>query len=147
VLTATTAPTGTPSPVPTMPYADAGPVLAGVCYGYLQTLSGQAIILNSASDLTAFYNQVDRSRRCADAVSRQPFDFTASKIVGTVITGQGCGLDATYDHVEGDSASGKQTIVVKAQIKGDCPYDLVRPVWLVVARSANVAGISVINSP
>jgi hypothetical protein len=126
--------TASPGPSPTLPYPDANTVLAGVCFAFLQTLGGQTIILDSPRDLSQFYDQVDSSKRCKGAVERQAFDFSDRQIVGTVITGAGCAIGANYDRTAQDDAVKQRTIVFQVYVSGDCPYDLVRPLWLAVAR-------------
>jgi hypothetical protein len=143
-LTATPAssPAPTPSatavipvtPTATLPYADASAVLGSLCYDFLQTLNGQTIILDSPADLSAFYDRVDKSKRCPDAASRQNFDFAANQIVGTAVIARGCSLDATYDHTDLDDAARQRIIVFRLAVTGDCDYGLVRPIWLAIDR-------------
>src|SRR4051794_20694749 len=60
--------TASPQPAPsaTLPFPDASSVLAGVCFSFLETLDGQTVVLDSPRDLSAFYDQVDKSKRCRD---------------------------------------------------------------------------------
>jgi len=122
------------TPSPTMPFPDAGSVLAGVCFSFLQALNGRTVVLDSPRDLAAFYNQVDASNQCRDSATRQSFDFSNQQIVGTVVTGEGCTVDLAYDSAELDDKTRQRTLVFRAVVRGDCPYDLVRPVWLAVDR-------------
>jgi hypothetical protein len=140
-LTATPGPTLIPLftataaiPTATLPYADANAVLGGLCYDFLQTLNGQTIVLDSPADLSAFYDRVDQSKRCPDAVLRQDFDFAPNQIVGTAVTARGCSLDATYDHIDLDDAARRRVVVFRLAVKGDCDYGLVRPIWLALVR-------------
>jgi hypothetical protein len=121
-------------PTVTLPYADANAVLGGLCYDFLQTLNGQTIILDSPADLSAFYDRVDQSKRCPDAVLRQDFDFAPNQIVGTAVSARGCSLDATYDHTNLDDAARQRVVVFQLAVSGDCDYGLVRPIWLAIAR-------------
>ncbi len=142
-------PTATPSPLPTatvlpptesftatpgLPFDDAGPLFAGLCFKFLQTLSGQTLVLDTPDDLNALYDRVDQSKLCRDPAARQSFDFSARQIVGTVLTGQGCTLDISYlgDHL--DDTTHQRIVLLSAVIGGDCEYDLVRPLWLAIER-------------
>ncbi|MCC7450096.1 MAG: hypothetical protein IT324_21945 [Anaerolineae bacterium] len=128
--------TNAPSPTPTiqLPYDDASPILTGVCFNFLQTLAGQTIVLNSPAELAAFYNRVNQSKQCRDVATPQPFDFDARQIVGAVVTGKGCQIDAQFDRIDTDAAARQRRIIFQAAPVGDCPYDLVRPLWLAMAR-------------
>jgi hypothetical protein len=139
--TATSVPSLAPTPpataviqTATLPYTDANAVLGGLCYDFLQTLNGQTIILDSPADLSAFYDQADKSKRCPDAVPRQDFDFAPNQIVGTAVTARGCSLDATYDHTDLDDAAQRRVVVFRLAVNGDCDYGLVRPIWLAIGR-------------
>ncbi len=132
--TAQAAPTIAWTPPPTLPFPDASSVLVGVCFRFLQALDGKTIVLDSSRDLAAFYNQVDASEQCRDSAARQDFDFSNRQIVGTVVTGEGCAVDLAYDSTELDDKNRRRTLVFRVVVRGDCPYELVRPVWLAVDR-------------
>lgn len=132
-------PSSTPEPTPTpaLPFPDASAIFEGVCFQYLRTLGGQTITLNSQADLNAFYNKVDESELCRDRVERKTFDFSARQIIGTAITGEGCGINLTYERTDQDDSRQQRTIVLRAAVSGDCPYELVRPIWMIVERPAS----------
>ncbi len=128
-----------PAPTPTIesPYPNANSIMAGVCFSFLQTLDGTTVVLDSERDLSAFYDQVDKSKRCRDPVPHQQFDFSTRQIVGTVLTGEGCAIDLAYDHTDLDENTHQRTIGFRAAVSGDCAYDLVRPIWLSIERPAS----------
>jgi hypothetical protein len=130
-----------PSPVPGMPYPDVTAMFASVCYKYLETVADQPFALASDADLNAFYNRVDQSKHCSDSVLRHTFDFTAQRIVGTVVAGNGCGIDLTYVGTQAD-----QAITFRKTLQGDCPYGLVRQIWLAVPREGNLT-LSITSTP
>jgi hypothetical protein len=132
-----------PARLPSMPYDDAGSVLAGLCFGFLQTLSNHTLVVDSAADLAKLYDAVDASKQCRGAVERKPFDFSARQIVGFVAVGTGCSLDVIYDRTELDESAHQRTIVFQSRIDGDCPYDLVRPLWLAVERQGYTTQIRI----
>jgi hypothetical protein len=127
-------PSPPPAPTATLPFPDASALLAGVCFSFLETLDGQTVVLDSPRDLAAFYDQVDSSKRCRDTVTRQQFDFSSGQIIGTVITGMGCTVGVSYEGTERDDQAHQRTVVFRASVGGDCPYQLVHPLWLLVER-------------
>jgi hypothetical protein len=100
-------------------------------------LDGQTITLNSQADLNALYNKVDESELCRGRVERRAFDFSTRQIIGTAITGEGCGIDLTYERTDQDDSRQQRTIILRAAVTGDCPYQLVRPVWISIERPAS----------
>jgi hypothetical protein len=126
-----------PSPTFALPFPDAGAIFDGVCFQYLRTIGGQTITLTSQADLNGFYNKVDESELCRDRVERKTFDFSARQIVGTAIIGEGCGIDLTYERTDQNDSSQQRTIILRATVSGDCPYELVRPIWLIIERPAS----------
>ena len=133
-MTQTPGPTQTPLPTLAIPYADATNLLVGVCFKYLATLDGQNINFASSGDLAAFYNDVNKSKKCADAAPFTHFDFSTQQLVGTVITGQGCDIALAYDRTDQDDAAKQRRIVMHSSITGDCPYLLVQPILIVIDR-------------
>ncbi len=138
-------PSATPTSIPTsvaplptstiqLPYEDASPIFVGVCFNFLQTLAGQTIALNSSTELAAFYDRVDKSKQCRDAVARHEFDFSARQIVGTVAAGKGCQIEVRYDRIDMDANARQRRIVFQTTPVGDCDYGLVRPLWLAMQR-------------
>ena len=131
------------------PYSDASGLLEGVCFKYLVTLDGQTLTFDSAGDLNAFYNAVNDSKKCADAVQRRSFDFSNKQVIGTVITGEGCDISLAYDRTTQDDSLNQRTIVMQATIKGDCGYGLVQPLFIAADRPPDgyKNQLSVVKSP
>jgi hypothetical protein len=151
-LSATPPPSDTPqpteTPVPTldMPYGDVSYLLQGVCFKYMATLVDQALTFNAAGELAALYGRVDTSKACYERMSRQTFDFTNKQIVGTVISGQGCGLVVTYLRTDLDDNAKTRKIILSADSTGDCDYALLQPLLLSVDRIGYTTQV-VITSP
>ena len=126
----------TPLPAPTiqLPYDDASSVFAGVCFNFLQTLAGQTLVFNTPAELAVFYDRVNQSKQCRDVGAPPPFDFGARQIVGTVAAGKGCQIDTRFERIDTDASAHQRRIVFQATPVGDCGYDLVRPLWLAIAR-------------
>lgn len=146
VLTATpitllpTQPSLGPSPAPTslptvtLPYPTADAALDGLCFDYLRTLAGKTIILDSDADLTALYDQVDKSKLCDGPVIRGSFDFSGQQVVGSVFEDQGCDVTLSHESTTLDDSVQQRIITLRAQLIGDCEYDLLYPVWFAIER-------------
>jgi hypothetical protein len=133
---------GVPTSAPiNAPYEDVGTLFAGLCFNYLDTLTGKTIRIDSSAALNALYNGVDESRLCPESVVRGGFDFANRTIVGVVAEGTGCVLNLTY--VETTQDENGMLITLRQEIVGDCPYELLRPVWFAVERPANDPVIAV----
>lgn len=132
-----------------MPYQDVSGLLQGVCFKYLATLDGQSLMFDSAGDLNAFYNAVNTSKKCVGVVQRGSFDFSSKQVIGTVITGQGCGITLAYDRSTQDDGLKVRTVIMQAAFTGDCGYGLVQP--LLIAADRPPAGyrniVTVVKSP
>ena len=135
-FTDTPQPTETLPPTLDMPYGDESAILQGVCFAYLQSLDGQTIAFNSASDLSTFYDTVNKSKKCPEASARHTFDFSAQQLIGTVVTGQGCGIVLSYGSTTQDASTHNRVITIHAEISGACPYLLVQPILLSVDRQS-----------
>jgi hypothetical protein len=133
-MTQTPAPTETPQPTLNMPYIDASGLMQGVCFKYLVTLDGQSLTFDSPGDLNAFYNAVNESKKCVGPVQRREFDFSNKQVIGTVITGQGCGITLAYDRTIQDDGLKQRTVIMQAAITGDCGYFLVQPLLIAADR-------------
>jgi hypothetical protein len=128
------APTETALPTLDMPYADVSGLLQAICFKYLATLDGQALAFNSTGDLAAFFDALNKSKKCPDFIPRPAFDFSTKQIIGTVLTSQGCGLILQYERTDQDDQKRLRSIVLEAAPTGDCPYALVEPVLLSVDK-------------
>lgn len=117
-----------------LPYEDVSPIFVGICFNFLQTLAGQTVVLNSSAELAAFYDRVDISKQCRDAVARHEFDFSARQIIGTVAAGKGCQIEVRYNRIDMDANARQRRIVFQTTPVGDCDYGLVRPLWLAMQR-------------
>lgn len=136
-ITDTPQPTETLPPTLDMPYADQSAILQGVCFAYLQSLDGQMLEFNAAGDLSTFYDAVNKSKKCPEASARHTFDFSSRQLVGTVVTGQGCGIVLSYSGTTQDSSTHNRVISIHAEINGSCPYLLVQPILLSIDRQSD----------
>jgi hypothetical protein len=135
-FTDTPQPTETLPPTLDMPYADESAILQGVCFAYLQSLDGQALEFNSSGDLSTFYDTVNKSKKCPEVSARRTFDFSSRQLIGTVVTGQGCGIVLSYGGTTQDSGTHDRAISIHAELNGSCPYLLVQPILLSVDRQS-----------
>ena len=147
-MTQTPGPSETPAPTLDMPYQDASNLMLGVCFKYLATLDGQNISFASDGELAAFYNAVNKSKKCADPAPFTHFDFSTKQVVGTVITGQGCDISLAYDHTDQDDVARERRIVMRSSITGSCTYLLVEPLLIAIDRKPGYrTQVVIVKSP
>ncbi len=144
-ITDTPQPTETLLPTLDMPYGDDSAILQGVCFAYLQSLDGQTLTFNSPGDLSTFYDVADKSKKCPEASARHTFDFSSRQLIGTVVTGQGCGIVLSYGSTTQDASTHVRVITIRAAISGSCPYVLVQTILLSVDRPSTGKTQLVIN--
>lgn len=119
---------------------DALPVMYGICFEAAWDAAEQVFTFRTAEEHIQFYNLADNSELCRQPVERYPFDFSRGDILtGIWNRGLGCTAEHTIlDFVRDDVA---QTITIRAQFitEGDCPYELVRGLWLGIEDARNYA--------
>lgn len=129
------APTTPPDAFPDGVY-DALPVSMGICFEGAWDAAAQVFILRNAEEHIQFYNLADNSGLCRRPVERVPFDFSGGDVlVGTWNRGTGC--IAQHEITAYERNDSTQTIMIDAQFStdGDCPYELVRGLWLGIANA------------
>ena len=134
----TTAPDLTPAPASTpLPFAliDANPVFSGICFESVYDAAGRTFVLRNAEELNTLFNESDNSGYCRRPAQRGSFDFRDGQraIIGMWGRGQGCEAHHQIDRVDIDDVA--RTFIIRARlvVTGDCPYELVRPLWLGVS--------------
>lgn len=131
-----TAPQGDVTPAPSatlLPFLliDANPVMSGICFESAFDASGRIFVLRSAEELNDLFNESDNSGYCRRPSIRGSFEFSGERaVIGTWSRGRGCDADHRILAVEIDDVA--RTFIIRAQfvVEGDCPYELVRPLWL-----------------
>ena len=112
---------------------DAAALLEGVCFEAAHALSGQAFILTSQEQLDGLYNQIDASDLCRRPVVRQTFDFAGRTVVGTwTYSPQGCTARHDLIRVRRNEENLRINLRYRFVVEGDCPYELIRPLWVAV---------------
>lgn len=131
MVTATASdPIATPDAFPDGVY-DALPASMGICFESAWDAAGQIFVIRSAEEHIQFYNLADNANLCRRPVERVPFDFSGGDVlVGIWNRGAGCTAQHEITAYERDDSA--LTIHIEAQFstEGDCPYDLVRGLWL-----------------
>jgi hypothetical protein len=126
-----TAPTAEPPP------QDAADLVRGICFEAAFDAAGQVFVLRSAEDLIRLYDLADHSRLCRRPVARVPFILADDQVViGTWSAGVGCTARHEIESLIRDEAARRMTLSVRFETEGDCPYELVRPFWLVLDQAA-----------
>jgi hypothetical protein len=105
--------------------------MSGICFESAYDAAGRTFVLRSAEDLDNLFNESNNSGYCRHPSVRGSFDFSGGRaIVGMWSKGRGC--DAAHRITAVDIDDVARTFIVHAQfvVEGDCPYELIRPLWL-----------------
>lgn len=96
-------------------------------------MAGQAFILTSQEQLNSLYDQIDGSKLCRRPIARQTFDFTGRAVVGTwTYSPQGCTARHELIRARRNEENRMITLRYRFTVEGDCPYELIRPLWVAV---------------
>jgi hypothetical protein len=96
-------------------------------------MAGQAFILTSQEQLDSLYDQIDSSKLCRRPIARQTFDFTGRAVVGTwTYSPQGCTARHDLIRTRRNEENRMITLRYRFTVEGDCPYELIRPLWVAV---------------
>jgi hypothetical protein len=110
---------------------DANPVMSGICFESAYDAAGRTFVLRSAEELTSLFNESDNSGYCRHPSTRGTFDFGSDRaMIGTWSRGRGCTAYHTITGVDTDDVARTFIIHARLVVEGDCPYELVRPLWL-----------------
>jgi hypothetical protein len=108
-------------------------LLEGVCFEAAHAMAGQAFILTSQEQLDGLYNQIDASELCRRPIARHSFDFTGRTVVGTwTYSPQGCTARHDFIRLRRSEENRVLTLRYRFVVDGDCPYELIRPLWVAV---------------
>lgn len=134
---ATPAPTPTPiTPTATVspyPWTDANAVMGGICFESAYDAAGRTFVIESAEELSAFFDLADNSGLCRQPVARNTFDFRDNLIiVGMWSRGMGCTARHDVESFQRDDSARSLVIFLKLVTEGDCNYELVRPYWIAI---------------
>ena len=100
-----------------------------VCFAAAAAYTSHPTILRSAPSLRQFHAQL--ADRCRRPLPAPHFDFTMGRILfGIWSRGEGCGARHILTQYERDDAAGRITVRARLVTFGDCPYELLQPLWL-----------------
>lgn len=121
--------------------SDAAPLFDDICFEAALALAGQPFVLTEQAQLDALYTRIDDSRRCARPIARQTFDFSGGRaVVGTWTYAQrGCTAGHDLIQMFRDDSARTMTLHYQFHVEGDCPYELLRPLWVTVEQVGGYA--------
>lgn len=122
-------------PTPTTDYGwtNAQYVMQGVCFEAAAELLDNIYTIRSSAELERFYSQLDLREYCSQPIKRESFPFADGDVlVGLWNASTGCTADHAVQSVERDAANQRMTIQLQLRTAGDCPYELIRPFWVVI---------------
>lgn len=112
-------------------------VHSGICFEAAFDARERVFIFHSPEEHIRFYDLADHSELCRRPVERRPFDFADGRVLaGLWSYGYGCTARHDIQSVERDDAARRITITAAFSVEGDCPYELIRPLWLGIADAA-----------
>jgi hypothetical protein len=126
---------------------DVLPIMSGICFEAAWDAAGQIFVLRNAEDHIRFYDLADNSRLCRRPVTRYPFEFTQGAVLAGLWT-RGAGCVARYDILNYTRDDTAKTVLIEVDFitDGDCPYELVRGLWVGIPNAQDYAiEIHVIN--
>src|SRR5690606_19262469 len=115
-------------------YSDVSPLMEGICFEAAFRLSGETFVLTGQTELDALYDRIDKLDVCAHRMTRRAFDFSGSRILAGTWTyaPQGCKAHHEIVQLLRDDAAKTLTLQYRLAVEGDCPYELLRPLWTAV---------------
>ena len=104
-------------------------IFSEVCFAAAAAHAERPTTLRSAAALRQFHTQLATS--CQRPLPAPHFDFAAGRILfGLWSRGEGCGARHLLTQYERDDAAGRITVRARFVTFGDCPYELLQPLWL-----------------
>jgi hypothetical protein len=111
-------------------------VVEGICFESAFDAAGRVFVLRSAAELAWLFNSSDASGLCRRPAARGNFDFGGANgeperaLAGVWSKGVGCTADHVIEGIDIDDTARTYTVLLRLEIGGDCPYELVRPFWI-----------------
>lgn len=121
------------TPTPDYGWTSALAVMQGVCFEAAEQLLDNVYTIRSEAELERFYSQIDLREYCEQPIKRESYPFSEGDLlVGLWNASTGC----TADHIvqAAERTPTNQHIAIQLQLvtAGDCPYELIRPFWVVI---------------
>ena len=129
-----------PTTTPDYGWTDVQYVMQGVCFEAARQLLDNVYIIRSAAELERFYSQIDLREYCEQPIKRETYPFIAGDaLVGVWNAAAGCTADHLVQAVNRDPSTQRIQIGLQLTASGDCPYELIRPFWVVVHQADGYA--------
>ncbi len=123
------------------PLEDVSGLLEGICFEAALRLSGQVFTLKSQSELDSLYGQIDNLGICPHRMQRRTFDFgTGRAVLGSwTYATQGCKANHALNRLARDTTARTFALSYTFVVEGDCPYELIRPLWIAIEDAGGYA--------
>ena len=123
-------------------------VMQGVCFEAAEQLLDTVYTLRSSAELERFYSQIDLREYCQQPIKRETYPFSEGDVlVGIWNAAAGCTADHAVQAVERDPANRRIAIQLRLVTAGDCPYELIRPFWVVIHNADGYTAEISISKP
>ncbi len=121
------------TPTPDYGWTNAQYVMQGVCFEAAAELVDNVYTIRSSAELERFYSQIDLREYCSQPLKRETYPFADGDVlVGLWSVSNGCTADHTVQSVSRDDVNRRIAIQLQLVTEGDCPYELIRPFWVIV---------------
>lgn len=102
-------------------------------------MSGQVFVLSEQEQLDLLYDEIESKGLCTRHIPRQEFDFSGGRTIAGTWTYSPFGCRASHGLRElwRDETTRTLTLRFSFEVEGDCPYELIRPLWIVVENVEN----------
>ncbi len=145
----------TPSPfivattTPDYGWTDANFLMERICFEAAEKRLGQVYIIRNSVELAELYSQIDRSRLCEEPIKPATITFRSGDVlVGLWSGGKGCTAEHLVQNIQRNDTGRQIAIQLQLVIYGNCPYELIRPFWVILkeAEGYNIQ-VNVASSP
>lgn len=136
------------TPTPDFGWTDAKYIMQGVCFEAAEQLLDNVYTIRSTAELERFYSQIDLREYCEQPIQRESYAFTSGDVlVGVWNAASGCTAEHLVQAVHRDPSISQIDIQLQLTSSGDCPYELIRPFWVVVHDAEGDAINLQVNRP
>lgn len=121
------------------PFSDVSALMDGICFEAALAMSGQVFVLSEQEQLDLLYDEIESKGLCTRHIPRQEFDFSGGRTIAGTWTYSPFGCRASHGLRElwRDETTRTLTLRFSFEVEGDCPYELIRPLWIVVENVEN----------
>lgn len=132
-FTPTTAQVSDATPNPR--WINANDLVKGICFDAAAQLANATYVIHTSAEWTQFNQRF--TSLCQEPVRLEPLVLEDGDVlVGTWSTGQGCTAEHQVNNFQWDASNRTIALYVEFAVSGECPYELIRPFWVILKQAA-----------